>query len=329
MNNYDNPNIVKEIMYEYANAIQEITNNKISSEYVFNKLTYMIKCIRFGKWRDEDYYITYDNMSVINPLYRKTIGKTFGAQTIEYFDDYLYEAIILYDKNDGVGIDLNNINDIRQTLYHEFTHVMSRTILNKSDKKYISGRCIINTLNVGNINYTCGIETLEIDNNKLIHHNQIDEGVVEYISRLVMNNVLKSFELLNSNRYETNIKYAKKLMSIYGKDDFIYEYLINSNSLINNLEDYNNEDILNYYSNLLNDEIDTNNLIKKIIKEFDIDTYGIDKDNLYFEDKNDIYNFIIYHSGKDINIFTKEEQELIDELCKKILKNKEQKKSRI
>lgn len=324
MNNYDNPDIVKQLMNEYANAISDLTNNKIPSEYVLNKLTSLIKVIRFGKWRDEDYYITYDNMSVTNPLYRKTLGKTFGAQAIDYDNNGLCEAIILYDKKDGIGIDLDNIDDIRHTLYHEFTHVMSKDILDKSDIVYLSGRNISNTLNIGNINYTCGIETLEINNdNKLIHHNQIDEGVVEYIARLVIQKVLKDSNIyLNSNRYKTNIIYAKKLIDIYGIDNFIYEYLTNSNNLVNNLENYNNKDILHYYSDLLNDKLDTNKLIKEVIKEFDIDISNIDISNLHFTDKNDIYNFIIYHSNKDINIFSKEELKLIDKLSDKLLNNK-------
>lgn len=55
-------------------------------------------------------------------------------------------AVIAYDRNEGKGINFKDINDIRQTFFHEWTHVMEldKIKTNQETEVSLNGRIFKN-----------------------------------------------------------------------------------------------------------------------------------------------------------------------------------------
>ena len=103
--------------------------------------------LRFGdfkKGEDDDIY--YDGLSATSDGYKEKcrIHHHFGAHALTYNDKNgkNKSAIVLFDGRqeeviNGVnqrlsGIDLQDLADIRETIFHEWTHVMERCTVKAS-----------------------------------------------------------------------------------------------------------------------------------------------------------------------------------------------------
>jgi hypothetical protein len=231
---------------------------------------------RFGNWNKNDSNVKYDNMSVTDPKYRETKGRGFGAQTIDYIEnDKLQNAIIAYDENSGNGIDLTDINDLRHTFFHEWTHVMEldKLVGEKEDFVTIGDRTFRNNEKKENGEaWGTGLSTREYGENaekyahnkdeqgrKRIMHNQITEGMVELIARKVMEQTMgkdAADKVIHKERYFTHTRIAQSIMNAFGEEDTIATFVSNSQQLVNRLENINIEgrDALHYMSDFINDQ---------------------------------------------------------------------------
>ena len=136
------------LLYEYSTSIEKLTNGKVSYKQVTEKLSNLMGKLRYGKWKEQDSGIKYGEISVTDSVYRKNEGKEYGAQTIDYIDEnnQLKMAVIAYDRNEGEGINFKDINDIRQTFFHEWTHVMEldKIKTNQETEVSLNGRIFKN-----------------------------------------------------------------------------------------------------------------------------------------------------------------------------------------
>ena len=265
------------LLYEYSTSIEKLTNGKVSYKQVTEKLSNLMEKLRYGKWKEQDSGIKYGEISVTDSVYRKNEGKEFSAQTIDYIDanNQLKMAVIAYDRNEGEGINFKDINDIRQTFFHEWTHVMEldKIKTNQETEVSLNGRIFKNNEKKENgeiwgeglvtreygTNAKLYATNVDAIGNKRIMHNQIDEGAVELIARKVMGNVLgeeRAKKVINSKRYYPNVKVIQELMKAGGEERFITLFTTNSQKLISMLEKINIEDrdALHYMSDFVNDE---------------------------------------------------------------------------
>lgn len=265
------------LLYEYSTSIEKLTNGKVSYKQVTEKLSNLMGKLRYGKWKEQDSGIKYGEISVTDSVYRKNEGKEFGAQTIDYIDEnnQLKMAVIAYDRNEGEGINFKDINDIRQTFFHEWTHVMEldKIKTNQETEVSLNGRIFKNNEKKENgkiwgeglvtreygTNAKLYATNVDAIGNKRIMHNQIDEGAVELIARKVMGNVLgeeRAKKVIDSKRYYPNVKVIQELMKAGGEERFITLFTTNSQKLISMLEKINIEDrdALHYMSDFVNDE---------------------------------------------------------------------------
>jgi len=119
--------------------------------------------------------------------------------------------------------------------------------------------------------YSIGLVTRELGDNaekyatnkngpKRLMHNQITEGMVELISRKIMEEILGkdiAREKIDMSRYLPHTKVAQCIMNAYGEDDVISTFLTNSSDLLLELENrrIGNRDALHYMSDFINDQM--------------------------------------------------------------------------
>lgn len=288
----ENNNLTEILIYEYATSLEKITKGKITSQFVVDKLTKQLGTLRYGDFQKGiDDNITYDNYSVTSITYKQNcrINSKFGAHTIDYLDDNQEKsAIVLFDNkqiylNDQAktiylsGINLDDLFDIRLTIFHEFTHIMEQVAiktsnLTKQDIVYYHGNSIyINTklspsltieeykkyidnveeLLTSNATITySGITTIEINNNtnKRIMHNQISEGATEYIAKLVMQEL--NYDTKKDCRYAKAVNIIKSIFASKGISESVTTYLTSPKDIIVYLEsiDVEGKDLLHYIS---------------------------------------------------------------------------------
>ena len=288
----ENNNLTEILIYEYATSLEKITKGKITSQFVVDKLTKQLGTLRYGDFQKGiDDNITYDNYSVTSITYKQNcrINSKFGAHTIDYLDDNQEtSAIVLFDNkqiylNDQAktiylsGINLDDLFDIRLTIFHEFTHIMEQVAiktsnLTKQDIVYYHGNSIyINTklspsltieeykkyidnveeLLTSNATITySGITTIEINNNtnKRIMHNQISEGATEYIAKLVMQEL--NYDTKKDCRYAKAVNIIKSIFASKGISESVTTYLTSPKDIIVYLEsiDVEGKDLLHYIS---------------------------------------------------------------------------------
>ena len=254
--------------------------------------------MRFGDFKQgKDDNISYDGLSVTSSDYMKKcrVDSKFGAHDLTYEDKdgANKSAIVLFDDKqktltDGKeqelsGINLQDLADIRATIFHEWTHVIERckvkvSQLTREDIVHQAGNSIyINSMlspelskqeledYVANIDTLLqsdaeipfgGISTIELNNqknpNQRIMHNQISEGATEFIARKVMENIGE--KVPHSDRYSEQVKIIGSIFEGKGLPDYLTMYLINPHKLTKILENekVGNKDKLHYISDYIN-----------------------------------------------------------------------------
>ena len=269
------------LLYEYSTAIEKMTDGKISAEFVIRKLTNNMGTFRYGDFkRKEDDHITYGGMSVTSEAYKlhTRVENGFGAHQVDYKDETgrpKFSVVLFDDKQkfktrDGRkftlhGIDLSDLNGIRHTVFHEWTHIMEKSfvrasalkredvILEDGDSIYINAclradlemseykdfiASVDEMLESGQDILFGGISTIEINEKKSpykrIMHNQISEGATEYIAISIMDTL--GFEVKDKSRYADRRVIVDQVFSSIGKKQAIADYLTSSNKLISMLE---------------------------------------------------------------------------------------------
>lgn len=278
------PELTQILIYEYATSLEAITHGKLTAEFVVDKLSRTLGTFRLGDFREgQDDNIKYDNQPVTSEAYKKhcRINNHFGAHQVDYDEDgkHLFSVAMFdrtqkYQTSDGKvhtlsGGNLESLDDIRQTVFHEWTHVMEKCLVKASE---LTRNDIIQTR--GNSTYinTCispdwtmeqykeyianvdqmlatedeilfgGISTIEINekknSNKRIMHNQISEGATELISKKIMQYLGRPIE---DERYAMQADFVEKVFASLGMDNGIATYLTSSNKIISYIESKNHD----------------------------------------------------------------------------------------
>ena len=271
------PEILTFLLYKYTTGLAKLTgDSKYGYQDVVKKLTGILGKIRFGEWKSNDNNLKYDNMSVTDVNYRKTKGKKFGAQAIIYIEkDQLQKAVIAYDNTQGEGINLDSLDDLMHTFFHEWTHVMELDKLNENsnERVQILNREYSNNIEMENGEvWGTGLSTREYGQNadnyaenedehgkKRIMHNQITEGMVELIARKVMVNAIgqeQAEKVIDKARYFPHTKVAQAIMDGLGEEEVIKLFITHSQELVMKLESMQIEDrdALHYMSDFINDQ---------------------------------------------------------------------------
>lgn len=282
--------LTKMLLYEYSTGIEKVTKGKMRATEVLDKLSERLGKFRLGDFRKgEDDHITYGKDSVTSHEYTKKcrIDTRFGAHTIGYEKDgKKVDSVVLFDgaqrNDDGIllsGVDLSDLTDIRHTAFHEWTHVMEKTLiprneLEEQDMILRDGESVY--INAGlSPDFTmeqyqkfidevgtsdepvlfAGVSTIEINKikspNSRIMHNMISEGFTEKISQLIMD--AHGFEIKDPTRYHIQVKVADKVLSEKGLDNGVAQYLRGSQVIIRNLESrqIEGQDALHYMNNFI------------------------------------------------------------------------------
>lgn len=309
----ESQNLLAVLLYEYSLSIESLTNGKLEAVDVVNKLATEMGIFRFGDYRIDqskgidDSFVLYDGNPVTSEQYkienRINGGLEAHAPTYVDSDGKTRFAVVLFNNRQNFvdsagishtlrGIDLQNLSDIRETIFHEWTHVMEKSIVQASeltsddivhidgDSKYINamvdnsqsmqdfGNYIANVNNLISSNATItfgGISTIEINQNKNPHnrimHNQISEGATEYIARLVMEMV--GDKVIDPDRYKTQVDFARRIFESLGVDKALTTYFTAPHKLISKLENMKvkDTDVLHY----LSDFVDFNSNVRGAI----------------------------------------------------------------
>ena len=308
-------NLVKNLLYEYSSSIEKLTEGKITSRHVVDKLSNNMGKLRFGDFKaGVDDGILYDGLSVTSDDYKRKcrIDTHFGAHALAYKDENGEDksAIVLFDDKqeatvDGInqrlsGIDLQDLSDIRGTIFHEWTHVMEKCFiksseLTKDDIIHREGNSIyINSMlspglskhefanyvdNIDNLLQSNtkipfgGISTIELndkkDPDKRIMHNQISEGATEFIARKVME--MLGEQVKHPDRYSEQVKIISGIFEGRGLSEYLTMYLTEPHKLIRKLENekVKNKDMLHYISDYIN-----SSHLSRLFNKFKIDREG-------------------------------------------------------
>ena len=223
------------------------------------------------------------------------VNREFGAHQVDYRDETgrpKFSVVLFDDKQkfktrDGrrlvlSGIDMSDLNGIRHTVFHEWTHIMEKSfvkaallkrediILEDGDSIYINA-CLSADLEMkdykdfiasvdsildshGEVLFG-GISTIEINEkkspNRRIMHNQISEGATEYIALAVMEEL--GFEVKDKERYKDRREIVDQVFSSVGRKQAIADYMKNSNKLITMIESrrFNGKQLLQAADNMV------------------------------------------------------------------------------
>lgn len=245
------------LVYEYALATEKITNGRISFDEALKKLNQIYK-FRLGEPKSGDEEIIYcksiddeSAMSVMSDEYDK-VRITTGAQYADYVDENgkLRGAVLIYGKKvleDGritAGMNFDDLSDIRQTVFHEWTHNAERETFKIDESEYelpfkyksIDGKEYYNYEKITQyrlpvfkdgkfigmsgkvymmdpadyVMVTTGLTTREINNKGIIMHNQITEGFVEmYARKMVL--AIDSNAKIDEGKYYEYVEMAKRV----------------------------------------------------------------------------------------------------------------------
>lgn len=264
------------LIYEYGIGAEKVTKGRCSLEFIVDKLTKTMGKFRFGMWREEDSNVIYGKglndesaMSVTSEEYAEAT-KNFGAHQCIFFDQdgHFKEAVAL------LRTDLTNLDDIRQTVFHEWTHVLGTTILNEEqfEKEGVpltyssDGDSYINGEKTKNGEYVFhGISTAKIiDNENTEMHNMIDEGWVEEIAKRIM--ITSGNVPLDEGRYDVETGVATLTIDVIHEDRAIADYLTQAHRLKYNLETMKNGDMLHQVSNMIVDINELKGMFRNIEK---------------------------------------------------------------
>ena len=308
-------NLLSMLMYEYASSIEKLTDGKLTAKQVIDKLSNQMGKFRIGDFKTgKDDSITYDGKAVTSELYKKQcrVDSKFGAHAIEYKDDEgkSKTAVVLFDNSqvatiDGEqqtlsGIDLQDLSDIRHTVFHEWTHIMERCMvkasqLSKQDIIHRNGESTyINSMlspdlskqeyedYISNVDDLLasdeeipfgGISTIELNNskspNRRIMHNQISEGATEFIARKVMETIGEKVK--HPDRYAEQVRIMGDIFTGNGLSEMLTAYFTEPHKVIRTLEGkrVQNKDMLHYISEYIN-----SSHISKLFNRLKIDKDG-------------------------------------------------------
>lgn len=328
----ESQNLLAVLLYEYSSSIQSLTSGRIKAIDVVNKLASEMGIFRFGDYQIDqskgidDSFVLYDGNPVTSEQYKiaTRVDSDFGAHAPTYVDSdgKIKCAVVLFDNRQNFvdstgishtlkGIDLQNLSDIRGTIFHEWTHVMEKCIVQASeltsddivhidgDSKYINAMVdnsqsmqdfenyIANVDNLISSNATItfgGISTIEINQNKNPHnrimHNLISEGATEYIARLVTEMVGDNVK--HPDRYETQVDIIRKIFESQGIDEALTTYFTEPHKLISKLESMKvkDTDMLHYLSDFVNLVPDVKGTVKEELRHNGVHDENIIKANL-------------------------------------------------
>ncbi len=304
--------LISVLMYEYASSIEKLTEGKYPAKQVIDKLHDQMGKFRIGDFKlGDDDDITYDDESVTSDEYKKNcrIDKKFGAHAIVYEDAQgeSKTAVVLFDNTqvdtiDGEqvtlsGINLQDLSDIRHTVFHEWTHIMERCMikasqLSKDDIIFTNGKSTyinsmlspklsrqefdkyissVDDLLASDVEILFGgISTIELKKHKekRIMHNQISEGATEYIARLVMETV--GDKVKHPERYADKVQIIESIFTKNGLSEMLTTYFTEPHKIIKSLESkrVKNKDMLHYISEYV-DSSRTSKLFNKFIIDED------------------------------------------------------------
>ncbi len=270
------------LIYEYVTSLEKISGGRLSSKFLVDKMARNLHTLRYGNFREgKDDSIQYGNQSVTSRNYNMSRP---GAHTIQVsLDDELSQAVVLFDGSqkteDGKklnGINLNDLDDIRHTIFHEWTHVMEKSLIprrelnpdeiiyKEGNSTYINASASADFDDLGYyLEYIAyaqnntenpvafgGVSTIEINpqkSSRRIMHNQISEGFTDYVSRLVMNQVGR--QVKDPSRYENQVELAKKVFESREIESTITDYITAPYKIISELEKgkIHGKDLLHYY----------------------------------------------------------------------------------
>lgn len=306
----DSQDLVSMLFYEYATSIEKLTKGGIFSKEVIDKLSSKIGRLRFGDFKkDLDNNVMYDGINVTSNSYKNLFRREngFGAHSPTYIDENgeTKTAIALFDNEQKIivddkekrltGINLRSLADIRQTFFHELTHIMERCTektdqLTKEDIILIENKSIyinealneqelikkhrqyinddIDKLLIPDSEKTFqGISTIEIvprpDGFKKIIHNQISEGATEYIANKVLETIGEKVK--DPSRYKEQKEIIGEIFEKKGLSESITTYLTKPYKIINELESIKleNTNLLHYLSNHIIENDNKRKSIKK------------------------------------------------------------------
>lgn len=285
-------NLTLLLVYEYATAAEKITCGKVNFDDMLEKLYKDIDKFRLGelKQSDEDvlYGKTFDDKNayqVKSLKYDRNIRKTLGASHFMYFDKdkNLKTTVAIFGKKKlppnekgeieiTNGCDFFNLSDIRQTVFHEWTHQMEQVFIDENNndllyeyidihgKKYRNydkvTQCRI--LNEGELSeiislplekqfmLSTGISTKEIVEpceehpDGIVMHNQITEGIVELIAREMAKSVGVPENQIDNLKYYEAVEIVKRIVTsrddAKGKGQTYTDFLTDSTILKKELE---------------------------------------------------------------------------------------------
>ncbi len=327
------------LLYEYSTSIEVLTGGKVSYKDVLAKLSRYMGKLRYGDWKAEDSDVNYDGISVTSDEFKEKYKDSFGAQvaSLDTKDATFKKALMLYDINEfGInnGIDCRNLNELRQTMFHELTHIMELCKSEKDDQEFfnsdfdklpgIKHRTYRNSARECDGVYYTGVSTAEFDSladtyhNGRIMHNQITEGFVENISRKVLE--LVGGKLLDPSRYSHAVKISQDVMDVFGEEDVITNFVTDSSILIHTLEDIGpeHEDYLHMASDRIMDA-SFRGVVPSLRPKTNISRTLVDKViNAFRANRDDFFN-----DGRNQEFFnkadpTKEEfKDFLEEMAKK------------
>ena len=308
-------NLTTLLLYEYAESIESLTDGQIDVYEVIDKIANNVGRIRYGDFKEgADDKVKYDKMPVTSDEFKRKrrIDNHCGALTVEYKDSgYMQkDAICIFSSKQKEefygreyelsGIDLDDLSDVRATIFHELTHVMEKckvkaSELKKEDIVFNNGDSYFINTNLspdlskrefddyikdvdrlsrsGEFVSYRGISTIEINDkkspNKRIMHNQISEGATEYIARKVLETIGEKVK--HPGRYKEQVDIVGDIFEKRGLADTVTTYLTEPYVLINELEEHRvyDQDSLHYMSDYLN-----LSPFKKKLNYFSIDNNG-------------------------------------------------------
>jgi hypothetical protein len=293
---YDNKDDITTLfLFEYVMSIEEITQNSnigYTNEEVLKQLTDIMGKFRLSKLdREKDSDISiYRKTQDEKPKYvvdiqdGKEEGYLAGAQVFTYYENKsdLKAIVALFDTLTTE----ENLNRIRQVVFHELTHTMEIT---KKDEKTIlfddvrgdidkkveydkvrsdgnvflsSGKKYLNyeVMETGPSIFYTGLATREKvppsskNTSGIVMHNQITEGAVELVSREIMQ-TLGIADDIDYGKYSAHVRVVGRVADKYGNEEFISQFLRDSSVLIKEFEtiQVKEQDGLHYLSNYVSD----------------------------------------------------------------------------
>jgi len=342
--NGNNVDITLLLLYEYSTAIESITKGKVPYYMVIDKLKKIMSKFRLGEFEARDNHLQYGKsfndknaMLVNSPKFKQQIrAKGFGAGTFCYIDSNgnYKNAVIMFGKRQNISgsdivelsdSDFKNLSEIRQIIFHEWSHVMEidfdidkdlpEVFVSPDGRKFLNFEEVNQYVSLFNrektiklqkpIRVSIGLATIQLDEHDT-SHNQITEGFVEIISRRIIQKIMKNLghSQLNiekaidigKNMEQTEI--AERIIDSRGEVDTITTLLTHSSFLKKELESktIDGTDGLHYISDYANKAKNKNterwryiNQIEKFIKKQSLDR------NL---DEKEIGNLKIWYETK-------------------------------